>query len=143
MSTLALSSPAHAVDSWKCGKEQKKVFSTPGENVTVWIEPCIERSGSSSRASLKVSWLHGDGVVNDFDSFEVLARLEHNDSSKETTVCFLTGAINQNYSGYYPCNTKYASGTGKYTADGKAVYNINNDGEGQLPPWELTGSPVY
>ncbi|MET8328040.1 hypothetical protein [Streptomyces sp. NPDC005181] len=82
-------------------------------------------------------------MVNDFDDFEVLSRLEQNDSAVETTTCFLTGAINQNYSGYYACTTKYASGTNKYTADGKVVYDINNDGLGMLAPWELTGSPKY
>ncbi|GAX55201.1 hypothetical protein [Streptomyces olivochromogenes] len=73
----------------------------------------------------------------------VISRLEKNDAYIESSVCFLTGAINQNYSGTYNCTTAYHSGTGIYTADGKANYDINNDGEGMQPAWEITGSPVY
>lgn len=35
----------------------------------------------------------------------------------------------------------FVSGSGGWTADGKVIYNINNDGKGDFV-WSLTGSPA-
>lgn len=139
---VGLSTPASAWDSQSCGDKQRKEYDTPGVNVILWAEPCVQRSGNSSRAVVYLSWLHGDGTVNDFDAVDGISRLEKNNSFIETTACFFTYSINNNHSGRAGCETKWHSGRG-FTADGKFVVDINNDGEGPRAPWEIHGSPVY
>lgn len=114
-------------------------------DIAVRIDVCVESAGKNRRAYVKGSWKGSLGFIGGkrFDSFRVHYRLEHRNRTIRIDDCDLTPRINNDYSGSFTCrkDTWYHHKSKKHwTGDGKAVYNIDGDGEGNKT-WQLHGSP--
>ncbi|MEV7910831.1 MULTISPECIES: hypothetical protein [Streptomyces] len=152
--------PAAAAVPDKCNANyQSKTFDTPGSNVTFKIKLCVSLNSSSGKyhAYAMGSWSGGGNyAVGEMDKFLLLLRLERSDAIMRAESCEFRSGINwvpsdsfrpsdmpTIISGECDLNTDATnSGGGKWTADGKIIYNIQNDGDGDKT-WELGGSPGY
>ncbi|WP_433466198.1 hypothetical protein [Spirillospora sp. CA-128828] len=124
--------------------DNEKTFSLPGKpDVWVGIELCIHHTSADRRvAHADVSW---DGSFlggKRFDGFEVLIRIERNDTVYDYEWCDFTDTINSEpSSSHWYCSVAYTStADGGWTADGAVIYNVNNDGDGDKV-WDLHGTP--
>ncbi|MGW4497661.1 hypothetical protein ACWENR_03440 [Micromonospora sp. NPDC004336] len=120
-------------------KTNTKEFPTDWYNADVTVKLCVRSNSTSHFADGYVSW--NEAGSNKFDKFVVEVRLERNDADIAVDTCSMLAAINSTYKGDDFCGRgSSAGGTGGWTADGKVIYNINNDGKGDMV-WSLTGSP--
>lgn len=152
--------PATAAVPDKCNANyQSKTFDTPGSDVTFKIKLCVSLNSSTGKyhAYAMGSWSGGGNyVVGEMDKFRLGLRLERSDALMRYASCEFRSGINwieadsfkpsdipTIISGECDLNTDSTnSGGGTWTADGKIIYNINNDGDGDKT-WELAGSPGY
>ncbi|MFD7391357.1 hypothetical protein ACFV46_23140 [Streptomyces sp. NPDC059852] len=137
---LTFTTPANAWDAKECTNSAHKEFDTTGTNVTVYIQLCVWRTGSTYDAEAYVNW-GGGGGLRKFDAFRMEVRLEKNDAAMSYNDCNLVSAINENSTGSRDCGTAARSGSGSgWTADATVLYNLDLDGEGEKF-WDLTGTP--
>lgn len=152
--------PAVAAVPDKCNaNSQSKTFDTPGSNVTFKIKLCVSLTSSTGKyhAYAMGSWSGGGNyAIGEMDKFKLYLRLEIDDFIMRSETCEFRSGINwlpeESYkpsdipnliSGECDLSTDGTNtGSGKWTADGKIVYNINNDGDGDKT-WNLGGSPGY
>jgi hypothetical protein len=142
-STVAFTaSPAAAATNCKTSTRE---FPTSGFNADVSIELCHQRtwggpggSNSYDHAYAKIKW--SEAGSSKFDKFVVQVRLEYNDAVKRTDYCNITSQINSSSSGSYTCTGGTLVNAFANTADGKVTYNLNDDGQGDLPAWDLAGT---
>lgn len=121
-------------------KSNSKEFPTDWYNADVTIKLCVRSENGGHFADAYVTW--NEAGSNKFDRFTVEVRLERNDADIAVDTCSMTASINSLYQGDDFCGRgSFASGSGGWTADGKVIYNINNDGKGDFV-WSLTGSPA-
>lgn len=130
-----------AATTTKCGSTQKREFDTTGANTTVFLKPCVQKSGGQSRAYIAGQWYALAYTGKRFDKLTVKTRLEYLDSVFRSKTCDWTAKFNaaRGGAGEATCYTSWAGGGG-YTSDGYAVVNVDLDGDGDWT-WQLTGSP--
>ncbi|WP_149827259.1 hypothetical protein [Streptomyces tailanensis] len=149
-STAMASVPSAAAATTRCTgyDHNERTISLPNKpDIWMRIMLCVERVSSTQHyAYAKVYWDASFIGGNRFDGFKLHVRLERNDSVKDTWTCNLKSVLNDWDSG--PTNGHFcgsafssASQAGGWTADGKADYDVDNDGKGYLPSWQLQGSP--
>lgn len=127
--------------------DNQKTIALPGKpDVWVGVELCIYHTSADRRlASADVTW---DGAFlggTRFDLFEIIIRIERNDTVYNHLWCDFTAEINSEpssgYSHWY-CPIAYTSAAdGGWSADGSVVYNVNNDGKGDMV-WDLHGTAL-
>lgn len=128
--------PASAATKCKSNSDE---LPTEWFNADVTVKLCVRSANGGHFADGYVNW--SDAGSDKFDKFVVQVRLERNNVSQAVDTCSMTAAINSTSVGDDFCGRgSFAGGSGGWTADGKVIYNINNDGKGDIT-WELTGSP--
>jgi len=135
---MTYASPASAAEACRTNSKE---FPTSGYNADVTVTLCVRSNSSGGHfADGYVRW--NEAGSNKFDKFWVEVRLERYDADIAEDTCSMTSAINSLYQGDDFCGIgSYSGGSGGWTADGKVIYNLNNDGKGDFV-WSLTGSPV-
>ncbi|MER5430853.1 hypothetical protein [Streptomyces sp. NPDC002588] len=142
--------PAYAVDS-ACSGYQDKTFSTPGSDVHFAVNLCIEHySEGGYEATAYYTWSGGGGTDLDdnrkFDQFDLQVRVEQHDPDlgdivKASRVCDLRYDINTSSAWSGTCGKWYSHSRAlTWSADGTVTYDIDRDGKGALPAWNLGGS---
>ncbi|MFJ1805092.1 MULTISPECIES: hypothetical protein [unclassified Streptomyces] len=146
LTTLTVA-PAYA-DDFACSY-QDKTFPTPGDDTYVEIELCIQRVADGYEATADVSWFNGGTSSVDgnrkFDQFDVQVRVEQyvsgSDDIKGSRTCDIRYDVNSFPRSSDRCSKFVTHNrTATWSADGKVVYDIDRDGEGNST-WNLTGSP--
>ncbi|MFE9663543.1 hypothetical protein [Streptomyces sp. NPDC005955] len=141
---VALPTTASAAAAKKCSGVQTKELDTVGPNLDLKVELCVHRDASNRyHASVNVNWTDGGGgACCGMEKVEVQVRLERTDAVKAEKTHGYAAAINLDGSGTMGHSTAKVtnSSAGGWTADGKIVYNIQNDGAGDQT-WQLGGSP--
>lgn len=133
---VLVSTPASAAT--QC-KNNSKEFPTDWYNADVTVKLCVSSANGGHFAEAYVNW--SEAGSNKFDKFVIEVRLERYDADMAVVTCSMTAAINSLSVGNDFCGRgSFASGSGGWTADGRVIYNINNDGKGDFT-WSLTGSP--
>jgi hypothetical protein len=131
-----------------CSSPQEKTFSLPGKpDVWVGAELCVYTSGSGNnnkQAILSINWQGSFLGGKRFDKFVAEVRVERNDIVYGNEQCNWTSDLNgisDSEGVMWDCYAYYSSSlNGGWTADGRIIYNINNDGKGDMV-WNLAGSP--
>ncbi|GAA3588615.1 hypothetical protein GCM10022419_083720 [Nonomuraea rosea] len=137
---------AHAAAA--CSAPQEKTFNLPGKpDVWVGAELCIYSSGTSGNTKKAVLSINWDGSFlggTRFDKFIAQSRVERHDTVLDSNNCDWKSDLNGHASSegqMWDCFAWWTSAAnGGWTADGVIIYNINNDGKGDMR-WELGGSP--
>ncbi|MFE1772250.1 hypothetical protein [Streptomyces sp. NPDC059008] len=130
-------SPAQAMSS--CSGTQHKEVSTSGFDVDIYVDVCIRYNGATYIATAQGYWQEAGG--HKFDNFDVQVRVEEFDSTKSRKTSDQTAEINSREADGFQVQSEWLSGQQHgFSADGKIVYNINDDGEGDFV-WNLAGSP--
>lgn len=130
-----------------CSPPQEKTFSLPGKpDVWVGAELCVYTRGTSNnqkQAVLSINWQGSFLGGKRFDKFVAEVRVERNDIIYGNEQCNWTSDLNNisdSEGRMWDCYAYHNSSlNGGWTADGRIIYNINNDGKGDMV-WELTGS---
>jgi hypothetical protein len=136
---LLLTSPAHAIDERQCSGTQHREFSTHGEDVDLYVDLCVWRTGSRYDAEATGEWFDGGGVRK-FDAFRLEVRLEKNDAAITYNSCNYVDAVNDREHSGYQCGTASHTGSGNgWTADGTLLFDYDGDGNGEYF-WDLKGS---
>ncbi|MFI8366894.1 hypothetical protein [Streptomyces sp. NPDC085466] len=147
-STATAAVPAAAATT-KCYSANERTIALPGKpDIWMRVMLCVERVSSTQHyAYAKVYWDASLIGGNRFDGFKLQVRLERNDATMASWTCDLKSVLNSWDSG--PTNGHFcgsASSTsslsGGWSADGKADYDVDNDGKSWLPSWQLHGSPL-
>ncbi|WP_405726306.1 hypothetical protein OG607_22545 [Streptomyces sp. NBC_01537] len=152
--TVISASPAAAAEACNTSYQTKE-FPTTGYNVDFKIKLCIKKVGTNSyQAYAKGSWGDGGATTRKFDKFNIVVRVERDDVVKGSGTRPLMNSINLHETGSFDADGDshneyqwagiYATSSldGGWSADGKIVYDIDEDGQGDLPDWNLTGSPT-
>ncbi|MFD4835325.1 hypothetical protein ACFWPV_36655 [Streptomyces uncialis] len=141
---VALPGSASAAAAKKCTATQTKELDTVGPNLDLKVELCVHRNASNQYwASVNVAWTDGGGgVCCGMEKVNVEVRLERNNGVLRDKTYNYAAAINLTGSGSQGHRTDYysSSSAGGWTADGKVVHNIQNNGAGD-GTWQLGGSP--
>ncbi|MFB4292010.1 hypothetical protein ACBI99_30500 [Nonomuraea sp. ATR24] len=140
----ALTAPPAQAASWNCHASwNEKSFNLPGKpDMTVWARSCVYKDGNTRRARIELRWDQAEPVYGEsFDKFAVQVRLERDDTVITSGWCEFKQTLNDNPDGFGSCTSRYVTSSAQYgwTGDGKVVYNINNDGNGDYT-WNLHGS---
>jgi len=147
--TATAAAPSAVAATTKCSSGNERTIALPGKpDIWMRVMLCVERVSSSQHyAYAKVYWDASLIGGNRFDGFKLQVRLERNDAVKATWTCDLKRVLNEWDSG--PTNGHFCGSasststlTGGWSADGKADYDVDNDGKGYLPAWQLGGSPL-
>ncbi|MFC9972668.1 hypothetical protein ACFVH6_17445 [Spirillospora sp. NPDC127200] len=141
LGALTLAAPANATDS-KCATSTKE-FPTTGFNADVKVQLCLHRNWSGPGGSNETKWATavvswGESGSGKWENFDVQVRIEQNDGVVKSKTCDVTNIGNT--SGSYTCKLGPYTNISGNTADGKVVYNINDDGKGNQT-WDLAGTP--
>jgi hypothetical protein len=124
-----------------------KTIALPGKpDVKVTVDTCVQSDGDYYRPYVKIRWDGTSGFIGGtrFNSFAVSYRLERYDSTKTVFSCDKTSAINGHESGSTACygyRWHHSTDSGGWTADGKVLYDVANDGNSTYT-WQLHGSPA-
>ncbi|NGO75723.1 hypothetical protein G6045_08530 [Streptomyces sp. YC504] len=145
--TALAAAPAHAVDS-DC-KTQSDITVRPDGNsryTQVSMYTCITYDDGTYYAGAWITWTGGGGGDRDgsrvFDGFKLQVRLEQytgdSDVTRASETCDYRGLINtQEWPGtgtqWYSCAVALGhSRTGTWSTDGKVVYNVDRDDQGDF-----------
>lgn len=146
MSALVVTaSPAAAAQVCR-NNSMEFVHPGPYPNTFVDINLCVISSSSDTlvQAKADIKWTRAasGSVLDEFEKFRTTVRLEYNNSSRSSATCDIKNLINTYRTGSTTCWTSRIAKTGDrlWESDGSVLYNINNDGRGDMT-WNLTGSP--
>ncbi|WP_432250043.1 hypothetical protein ACRAR1_24535 [Streptomyces sanyensis] len=141
---VATPAPASAAATTKCSSTQHREVDTVGPNLDIYVKLCVVRDASNRyHAQAVVSWKDGGGgACCGMEKVLVEVRLERRDAVQRRTSGNLQASMSGFSDGTIPLKTSTytSSSPGGWTADGKVVYNIQNDGAGDRT-WQLGGSP--
>ncbi|MEV0390194.1 hypothetical protein [Nonomuraea sp. NPDC050643] len=148
IASLAITPTTAAWAASACSSPQEKTFSLPGKpDVWVGAEMCIYTRGTGNNQKtgmLSINWSGSFLGGKRFDKFVAEVRVERNDIIYGNELCDWTSDLNSitdSEGVMWDCYAYYNSSlNGGWTADGRIIYNINNDGKGDYV-WNLTGSP--
>jgi hypothetical protein len=144
---LLTAPPASA--SGNCTDSQDHSFSTPGYNTDLSVYVCSTEGTSRHHGGYIIVYWHdgGDSATDGdrkFDALRIHGRIERYDDTRDSDSWSIAGLVNRNESGQWVSPTMEVTSTqrGGWTADGKVTFDIDRDGEGTQPAWQLHGSPA-
>jgi hypothetical protein len=149
--------PAIAANEQKCSPTTAREIKLPrGADIRVTEQTCvITFPVGTDRAKYK-AWVYttwgpkGSGGIRpeQFEDYTVTARLEINRRGPDRVLgkrtCKIASVINRVASGAYTCQTNVEGNFGTarvWTGDGSVLYDVDGDGKGNFPRWQLHGSP--
>ncbi len=156
LSAAAFASPVQTSsllcqDQTGAGNSPSVTFPNGGD-MGFYVSTCIAYSSTLDEynSEIIIDWHDADNnrPAVPFDALTAHVETQDFDDPNHTNDCDFTSAMNNatGTSGEFVCQTGYYTGhvSGYYmTSDGYIDWNINNDGLGNMPNNQLTGSPVF
>lgn len=143
---VATSAPASASDALACSKNQHKMFADASGNVTVDLQTCVERYGSTRKAAVahvQIRTTAFENPPNLAATFKVTTRLEKHDAIRSSHACDWRkygNSLGTHLPASCAAPPLTGASAGGWTADGVVVFHFTGSGH-STQTWNLVGSP--